>query len=113
YARCVEYAGDTLAAEVFPLSERLVPEGDPGGPHEADATADPRTVEQLRSEETSRTAEEGAALADRITSTLLTWTLLGAGVLAVVVIALSGPLAQLLLAAESPGAAGVPLGATL
>ena len=106
-------AGGMLAAVVVPLIAGLVPEGDPGGPLEADATADPRTVEQLRSEETSRTAEEGAALADRITSTLLTWTLLGTGVLAVVVIALSGPLAQLLLAAESPGAAGVPLGATL
>jgi putative peptidoglycan lipid II flippase len=58
---------------------------------------------------------EGARpmLADRIVSALLTWTLLGTGVLAALVIGLSGPLAQLLLAAEGSGGAGVPLGASL
>ncbi|WP_262426214.1 lipid II flippase MurJ [Brachybacterium sp. Z12] len=74
---------------------------------------DSRKVEELRAAGEGRTAVEGAVLADRIVSALLTWTLLGTGLLAVLVIVLAGPLAQLLLAAETPGAAGVPLGASL
>ncbi|MDN5899550.1 MAG: hypothetical protein L0H74_05725 [Brachybacterium sp.] len=131
-------AGGVLAAVVVPLIAGLVPEGDPAdhvgaetsgatattktGTVAATATATTRTPdpasEQLATgtghvagEE--RTAAEGAALTDRIVSTLLTWTLLGTGALAALVILFSGPLAQLLLAADAPGESGVPLGAAL
>ena len=106
-------AGGVLAAVVVPLIAGLVPEGDPEDHVGPTTTADPRQVENLRAEEKGRPVAEGAALADRIVSSLLTWTLLGTGVLAALVIFCATPLAQLLLAADSPGAAGVPLGASL
>ena len=106
-------AGGVLAAVVVPLIAGLVPEGDPEDHVGPTATLDPRQVEGLRAEEKGRPVAEGAALADRIVSSLLTWTLLGTGVLAALVILCAAPLAQLLLAADSPGAAGVPLGASL
>ena len=106
-------AGGVLAAVVVPLIAGLVPEGDPEDHVGPTTTADPRQVENLRAEEKARPVAEGAALADRIVSSLLTWTLLGTGVLAALVIFCATPLAQLLLAADSPGAAGVPLGASL
>ena len=61
----------------------------------------------------ARRAAGGAALADRIVSVLLTWTLLGTVLLAALMIALAEPLAELLLSADEAGAAGVGLGATL
>ncbi|MGP9539858.1 murein biosynthesis integral membrane protein MurJ [Brachybacterium sp. AOP43-C2-M15] len=106
-------AGGMLAAVVVPLIAGLVPEGDPEDRGGAGAALDPRTVEDLRAEERQRQPASGAALADRIVSTLLSWTLLATCLLALLVILLSGPLAQLLLAAETQEAAGVPLGATL
>ncbi|ASK66860.1 hypothetical protein CFK39_14750 [Brachybacterium avium] len=83
------------------------------------ATGAPRPVsEQLVAGEEPAAGEgqavdSGTALADRIVSTLLTWTLLGTGALAALVILFSGPLAQLLLAADGPAESGVPLGAAL
>src|SRR5699024_4345373 len=62
---------------------------------------------------TGRTADDGAALADRIVSALLTWTLLGTAVLTVAVIVLAEPLAQLLLATQASGEPGGALGPTL
>lgn len=106
-------AGGVLAAVVVPLIAGLVPEGDPEDHVVSEETVDSRKVEELRAAGEGRTAVEGAVLADRIVSALLTWTLLGTGMLAVLVIVLAGPLAQLLLAAETPGSAGVPLGASL
>lgn len=134
-------AGGVLAAAVVPLIAGLVPEGRGGGDAPARgpmahpvATADdaastpadaptPRAVPGAPSTPAGAAGPStagaegpsavGAVLADRIVSALLTWTLLGTGLLAVGMIALSGPLAHLLLAAESPDAAGIPLGAAL
>lgn len=106
-------AGGVLAAVVVPLIAGLVPEGDPENQVGSESTLDPEEVRTLRAEERGKAATEGAALADRIVSSLFTWTLLGTGVLAALVIACAAPLAQLLLAADSPEAAGVALGATL
>ena len=106
-------AGGVLAAVVVPLIAGLVPEGDPKDLVGAEESVDPRQVGELRAEGRGRSAREGAALVDRIVSSLLTWTLLGTGLMAALVIAFAAPLAQLLLAAETPGTAGVPLGATL
>lgn len=112
-------AGGVLAAVVVPLIAGLVPERDPAD-HLApenrlapEMTIAPGTGEPLPQRAPGRGARQGAGVADRIVSTLLTWTLLGTGALAALVIALSTPLAQLLLAADGPGAAGVPLGAAL
>lgn len=106
-------AGGVLAAVVVPLIAGLVPEGDPKDQVGAEESVDPKRVGELRAAGEGRSADEGAALVDRIISSLLTWTLLGTGLMAAVVIAAAAPLAQLLLAAETPGAAGVPLGASL
>ncbi|HEX7350408.1 murein biosynthesis integral membrane protein MurJ [Brachybacterium sp.] len=106
-------AGGVLAAVVVPLIAGLVPEGDPTDHVAAEEAGAPRTVQRLHDQEPARPAHDGSALADRIISTLLTWTLLGTGVLTLAVMLLAAPLAQLLLSAGSPGASGVPLGTTL
>ena len=134
-------AGGVLAAVVVPLIAGLVPEGGSADQLAAERTARPvaddtprpagaapsaavdpsrgpeRAGARTGTAESSAAADtppaDGAALTDRIVSTLLTWTLLGTGALALVVILLAGPLAQLLLAAEAPGEAGVALGTTL
>src|SRR5690625_5956663 len=51
--------------------------------------------------------------ADHIISGLLTWTLAVTTLMALLVIALAEPLAQLLLAVEDDAASGAPLGAAL
>lgn len=118
-------AGGVLAAVVVPLIAGLVPEGDPAdhvgagadGPGATGRAAGmPYPVDGEQGAENSlaeRTADDGAALADRIVSTLLTWTLLGTAVLTVAVIVLADPLAQLLLTTQSSGESGGALGATL
>lgn len=118
-------AGGVLAAVVVPLIAGLVPEGDPAdhvgagadGPGATGRAAGmPYPVDGEQGAENSlaeRTADDGAALADRIVSTLLTWTLLGTAVLTVAVIVLADPLAQLLLTTQSSGETGGALGATL
>lgn len=106
-------AGGVLAAVVVPLIAGLVPEGDPKDHVGAEESLDPQQAEALRVEGQARTPDEGIALVDRIVSSLLTWTLLGTALMAALVIAFADSLAQLLLAAETPGAAGVPLGAAL
>ena len=106
-------AGGVLAAVVVPLIAGLVPEGDPDAHVVSEETLDLRQVEDPRSPTAAPGTADGAALADRIISVLLPWTLLGPGLLAARVVALASPLSQLLLAAENPGTAGVPLGATL
>lgn len=131
-------AGGVLAAVVVPLIAGLVPEGGPADQVGAERPVGPQTDGTPRAagavpatastavdaaavvgdgeEPDARPARqraEGAALTDRIVSALLTWTLLGTGALAVLVILLAGPLAQLLLAAEAPGEAGVALGTSL
>jgi putative peptidoglycan lipid II flippase len=88
-------AGGALAAAVVPLIAGLVPERAPD--------RDPQHAPGR--EGASAPATGGAALADRIVSVLLTWTLLGTVLLAALMIALAEPLAELLL--------GVGLGATL
>ncbi|WP_114856027.1 murein biosynthesis integral membrane protein MurJ [Brachybacterium sp. YJGR34] len=93
-------AGGALAAVVVPLIAGLVPERDPD-------------------DHLAGTGEEGsggpagAARADRIISALLGWTILLTLVLALAVILLADPLAQLLLAAEGPDTGGAALGASL
>src|SRR5699024_746179 len=118
-------AGGVLAAVVVPLIAGLVPEGDPAdhvgagadGPGATGRAAGmPYPVDGEQGAENSlaeRTADDGAALADRIVSTLLTWTLLGTAVLTVAVIVLADPLAQLLLTTQSSGESGGALGAAL
>ena len=106
-------AGGVLAAVVVPLIAGLVPEGDPEDHVVSQETVDPQQVQDLRAAGQGRTPVEGAVLADRIISALLTWTLLGTSLLMAGVMVFAGPLAQLLLAAQTPGAAGVPLGASL
>lgn len=118
-------AGGVLAAVVVPLIAGLVPEGDPAdhvgagadGPGATGRAAGmPYPVDGEQGAENSlaeRTADDGAVLADRIVSTLLTWTLLGTAVLTVAVIVLADPLAQLLLTTQSSGETGGALGATL
>ena len=118
-------AGGMLAAVVVPLIAGLVPEGDPAdhvgvGADRPDVTGraagTPRPADGGHAAEdspTGWTADDGAALADRIVSALLTWTLLGTAVLTVAVIVLAEPLAQLLLATQSSGESGGALGATL
>src|SRR5699024_2761078 len=115
-------AGGVLAAVVVPLIAGLVPEGDPAdhvgagadGPGATGRAAGmPYPVDGEQGAENSlaeRTADDGAALADRIVSTLLTWTLLGTAVLTVAVIVLADPLAQLLLTTQSSGESGGALG---
>lgn len=56
---------------------------------------------------------DGAARTDQVISALLTWTLLGTGVLAVAMILLAQPIAQLLLATSSTAAGGVHVGTVL
>ncbi|WP_062951235.1 MULTISPECIES: murein biosynthesis integral membrane protein MurJ [Brachybacterium] len=134
-------AGGALAAAVVPLIAGLVPERDPEGtkgtadvpvPAPAAATtavpgpstetpeptppdSDPSAPAESTSSPASSTrpVPGGAALADRIVSALLTWTVIGTLLLAALVIALAEPLSQLLLASDQTGAAGVGLGATL
>ena len=106
-------AGGVLAAVVVPLIAGLVPEGDPKDDVGAEESLAPQQAGELRVEGQGRTTAEGIALVDRIVSSLLTWTLLGTALMAALVIVFAAPLAQLLLAAETPGAAGVPLGASL
>ncbi|ATG52290.1 hypothetical protein CFK38_12735 [Brachybacterium vulturis] len=133
-------AGGVLAAVVVPLIAGLVPEGDSTDPESTEATEAtevtgtagtagtigaagtapvPRSAGARAAARThppveaGRRAGEGAARADRIVSTLLTWTLAGTGVLAALVILFSDPLAQLLLAAEGSGESSVALGAAL
>lgn len=106
-------AGGVLAAVVVPLIAGLVPEGDPKDHVGAEESLNPKQVGELRIKGQGRTPDEGVELVHRIISSLLTWTLLGTGLMAALVIAYAVPLAQLLLAAETPGTAGVPLGATL
>ena len=125
-------AGGVLAAVVVPLIAGLVPEGDPTdrlGPDAERPVADAdrpvaaggdgagaSTAAAQRAGEdpvVRGPAADGAALADRIVSTLLTWTLLGTTVLAVLVAVLAAPLARLLLSAEAPADGDVALGATL
>ncbi|MBB5831679.1 murein biosynthesis integral membrane protein MurJ [Brachybacterium aquaticum] len=106
-------AGGALAAVVVPLIAGLVPERNTEDQVVAEETLAPDLIEAQRERDRTRPPAEGAALADRIISVLLTWTLIGTVLLAALVIALAEPLARLLLAAESTGAAGVPLGTTL
>ena len=115
-------AGGALAAAVVPLVAGLVPERSPAredpvraeGPAAAgEARAAESTTMSTREAERARRAAGGAALADRIISVLLTWTVLGTVLLAAVLILLAEPLAELLLATDEAGAAGVGLGATL
>ncbi|MGO2771912.1 murein biosynthesis integral membrane protein MurJ [Brachybacterium tyrofermentans] len=56
---------------------------------------------------------DGAARTDQIISALLTWTVLGTGVLAIAMILLAEPLAQLLLATNSAVVGGVHVGTVL
>lgn len=93
-------AGGLLAAAVVPLIAGLVPEGGREGDAREEAGGAPGS-------------QGDAALADRIISTLLTWTLLGTGLLAALLILFAQPLASLLLASDAPGAAGVTLGTVL
>lgn len=110
-------AGGVLAAVVVPLIAGLVPEGDPADHVSTAESPEPAGQRPAAGEgqtaSTAQTESEGAALADRIVSTLLTWTLLGTGVLTAVVILFSDPLAQLLLASDGAGESGVALGAAL
>lgn len=134
-------AGGALAAAVVPLIAGLVPERDPeeaegtadvpvpapaagttAVPQPSTATPEPTTPApgSLASPQSAsspdsptRPVPAGAALADRIVSALLTWTVIGTLLLAALVIALAEPLSQLLLASDQTGAAGVGLGATL
>lgn len=112
-------AGGALAAAVVPLIAGLVPERRPEGADtdtdvagDTDGDADSSTSADEH-ETPTPPASAGAALADRIISVLLTWTLIGTLLLAALVIALAEPLAQLLLASDQAGAAAVGLGATL
>lgn len=101
--------GGALAAVVVPLIAGLVPEGDAEEPPDAAVAPDAPTPTGRPPASTGPDAH----LADRIVSALLTWTLLGTGVLAAAMLVLADPLAQLLLAVEDTGSDGVPLGATL
>lgn len=100
-------AGGALAAVVVPLVAGLVPERkDRDGqqlPVHGTATAQPRPAD----------AAEGRDRADRIISALLTWTLLVTIALAAAVIALAGPLTELLLGSEDTSGPGLELGARL
>lgn len=131
-------AGGALAAAVVPLIAGLVPERDPeqtvgtadvpvpapaagttAVPEPSTATPEPTTPapaspqSAFSPDSPTRPVPAGAALADRIVSALLTWTVIGTLLLAALVIALAEPLSQLLLASDQTGAAGVGLGATL
>ena len=131
-------AGGALAAAVVPLIAGLVPERDPeetvgtadvpvpapaagttAVPEPSTATPEPTTPapaspqSAFSPDSPTRPVPAGAALADRIISALLTWTVIGTLLLAALVIALAEPLSQLLLASDQTGAAGVGLGATL
>ena len=131
-------AGGALAAAVVPLIAGLVPERDPeetvgtadvpvpapaagttAVPEPSTATPEPTTPapaspqSAFSPDSPTRPVPAGAALADRIISALLTWTVIGTLLLAALVIALAEPLSQLLLASDLTGAAGVGLGATL
>ncbi|WP_341855251.1 hypothetical protein [Brachybacterium sp. GPGPB12] len=133
-------AGGALAAAVVPLIAGLVPERDPeeaegtadvpvpapaagttAVPRPSTATPEPTTPApgSLASPQSAsspdsptRPVPAGAALADRIVSAPLTWTVIGTLLLAALVIALAEPLSQPLLASDQTGAAGVGLGAT-
>lgn len=91
-------AGGALAAVVVPLVAGLMPERD-GTEQVTGAAPD------------AAAPRDGRALADRIISALLTWTLLGTGVLTAALVLLADQLATLLLASD--GTVGVALGATL
>ena len=131
-------AGGALAAAVVPLIAGLVPERDPeetvgtadvpvpapaagttAVPEPSTATPEPTTPapaspqSAFSPDSPTRPVPAGAALADRIVSALLTWTVIGTLLLAALVIALAEPLSQLLLASDQTGATGVGLGATL
>src|SRR5699024_3719449 len=67
-------AGGVLAAVVVPLIAGLGPEWDPDDHVVSEETLDPRQVEDLRSPTAAPGTADGAALADRIISVLLTWT---------------------------------------
>jgi putative peptidoglycan lipid II flippase len=120
-------AGGALAAAVVPLIAGLVPERGPEEPAEAaasrsggnaggapaDAARAAIPTDGKSPKAGVRPVLGGAALADRIVSVLLTWTVLGTALLAALVIAFAEPIAELLLAADATGAAGVGLGTTL
>src|SRR5699024_4856353 len=115
-------AGGALAAGVGPLTARLVPARAPPpsagndealvdpDPSVAAAEATPPTIVHTEVPVGRRARSERA---DHIISGLLTWTLAVTTLMALLVIALAEPLAQLLLAVEDDAASGAPLGAAL
>lgn len=130
-------AGGALAAVIVPLIAGLVPERDAT---EEGAAADGEGAEGAEASGTegsepaapgarshasrrrgrSREAlpprldrRDGAARTDQIISALLTWTVLGTGALALAMVLLAEPLAQLLLATNSTIAGGVHVGTVL
>ena len=115
-------AGGALAAVVVPLIAGLVPERDPhpsAGDDEALVDPDPGVASSDDTRPTIVHTEvpvgrrARSERADHIISGLLTWTLAVTTLMALLVIALAEPLAQLLLAVEDDAASGAPLGAAL
>jgi len=102
-------ASDTEASEAEVLetavSESAAPDARPRAPrrHGSSREALPPRLDR----------RDGAARTDQIISALLTWTVLGTGVLAIAMVLLAEPLAQLLLATNSAVAGGVHVGTVL